>query len=75
MAFLAVSPPFDPDLSVPYPSEVSYLLCHGGLPAVDVVEDVALSLINLQQVDAMGCGDCGDNGVFVHKKLGGNVTG
>lgn len=55
--------------------KVSYLLCHGGLPAVSVAEDVALSLSNLQQTDAMGRVDCVDNGVFVHKKLGGNVTG
>lgn len=54
---------------------VSYLLRYRGLPAVGVAEDVALSLINLQQADAMGRVDCVDNGVFVHKKLGGNVTG
>lgn len=42
---------------------------------VHVEEDVTLSHTDLQQVDIMGFVHHVDNGVFVHEKLGDNVTG
>lgn len=76
--FLAVSLPPGADPSVTHPHvsmKVPYLLFHRGLPVVHVEEDVTLSHTDLQQVDIMGFVHHVDNGVFVHEKLGDNVTG